>query len=373
MRGYIVDIYPTKCEYTVGKEHKTEELPIRIELFGDEIDRMVTFDITTQRAIENIDSFSITPSKEIIADSESIEKIRSEITTLLASCPEESARVELEKERASLEEGTSLPFFDRFISLIYPHKECVLDYFDKDSCVIFCDTSSVKQRAREAEAGNNEIVTGLIEGFILPSALADFYAPVSKIDLFAKEHQAINIDPFIMSHLSEEGGIYNFQSKGISFANHSLGVVLDELKYFVDNKYRTVLVCQTETEAKTSIKTLNEMEIPAYSVQDKDFSSLREGCVGVLCDSFPDGYELPSSKFALVVLSSRSLTTKKRTFKNKPFEKNAGEKIMSHADLNVGDYVVHVSYGVGKYLGIENLCIMGAKRDYIAIQYAGTD
>ena len=46
---------------------------------------------------------------------------------------------------------------------------------------------------------------------------------------------------------------------------------------------------------------------------------------------------------------------------------------MSHADLNVGDYVVHVSYGVGKYLGIENLCIMGARRDYIAIQYAGTD
>ena len=373
VRGYIVDIYPTKCEYSVKGKTKTDDFPIRIELFGDEIERISTFDISTQRAIENIDSFSITPSKEIIADLDAITKIREEINTLLSSCPNENARTELQKEQASLENGTSHSFFDRFISLIYPQKECLVNYFENDSCVIFCDTSSVKHRAREAEAGTNEIVTGLIESGILPSNLGDFYAPVSVIDRFAKEHQSIYIDPFIMSHLSEEGGIYNFQSKGISFANHSLGVVIDELKYFVDNKYRTVLVCQTETEAKTSIKTLNEMEIPAFSVQDKDFGSLQNGAVGVLCDSFPDGYELPSSKFALVVLSSRSLSEKKKSFKNKPFAKNAGEKIMSHADLNVGDYVVHVSYGVGKYLGIENLCIMGARRDYIAIQYAGTD
>ncbi len=373
IRGFIIDIFPTKCEYVSNGQAKVVEAPIRIELFGDDIDRMATFDVLSQRTIEKIDSFTITPSKEIIASKESIEKIREEITTLLSSSPSENARTELEKELGSLEDGSSHPFFDRFISLIYPQKECLVNYFDSDSCVIFCDTASVRQRASEAQAGNNEIVTSLIESGILPSHLADFSAPVSLIDKFAKEHQAINIDSFIMSHLSEEGGIYNFQSKGISFANHSLGVVIDELKYFVDKKYKTVLVCQTETEAKSSIKTLNEMEIPAYSVQDRDFSSLKEGGVGIICDSFPDGYEIPSSKLALVVLSSCSLTEKKKSFKNKPFAKNAGEKIMSHADLNVGDYVVHVSYGIGKYLGIENLCIMGAKRDYIAIQYAGTD
>ena len=220
---------------------------------------------------------------------------------------------------------------------------------------------------------DNEIITGLIESGILPSHLADFAAPVSLIDRFARSHQAINIDPFIMSHLSEEGGLYNFQTKGISFANHSLGAIIDELKYFKVNRYKTVLVCQTETEARASIKTLNELELPAYSAQDKDFSSLREGMVAVVCDSYPEGYEIQSSHFALVILSSRSMGEKKKSFKNKPFAKNAGEKIMSHADLCVGDYVVHVTYGIGKYLGIENLCIMGARKDYIAIQYAGTD
>ena len=373
VRGYIIDIFPTKCEYTVNGVTKADNLPIRIELFGDEIDRMATFDLMTQRTIEGIDSFTVTPSKEIIPTTEQIAEIREEINTLLKGTNDSSAKTELEKELGSLESEASCPFFDRFISLIYPQRECLYNYFDNESAIIFCDTSSVRQRAKESESGNNEIVQGLIEGGILPSHIADFSAPVSLIDRFSKERMTINIDPFIMSHYTEEGGIYNFASKGISFANHSLGVVIDELKYFVDNKYRTVLVCQTETEAKSSVKTLNEMEISAFTVQRDDFSSLKEGMVGVMCDSFPDGYELSDSKFALVVLSTRTLNEKKKTFKNKPFAKNAGDKILSHAELTVGDYVVHVSYGVGKYLGIENLCIMGVRKDYIAIQYAGTD
>ncbi len=374
VRGFIIDIFPTKCEYVTGNVTKTEQLPIRIELFGDDIERMVTFDIMTQRTIEKIDCFTVTPSKEIIASQEAIDKIKEEISRLLQGASQEETRNELQKELASLELGdTSVPFFDRFISLIYPQKECLRSYFDSESTVIFCDTSSVKQRANESQNMNNEIVTGLIESGILPSEFADFSAPVSLIDAFSASCQAINIDPFIMSHLSEEGGIYNFRSKGISFANHSLGVVLDELKYFAENKYKTVLVCQTETEVKSSVKTLNEMEIPAFTIQNDDYSCLQRGSVGVMCDSFPEGYELSESKLAVVVLSSRSMNRKKRSFKNKSFAKNAGEKIMSHADLNVGDYVVHVSYGIGKYLGIENLYVMGARKDYIAIQYAGTD
>ena len=373
VRGFIIDVFPTKCEYVVGDETKTEQLPIRIELFGDEIDRMGTFDIMSQRTVESVDSFTITPSKEILPNSISVDAIKTEISTLLSAKPEETAKAELEKELGAIEGGESCPFFDRFISLIYPQKECLADYLPKGSSLIFCDTSSVRNRAIESQSGNNEIVTGLIESGILPSHLADFSAPVSIIDAFARQHQTINIDPFIMSHLNEEGGIYNMGSKGISFANHSLGVVIDELKYFVDNKYRVILVCQTETEAKTSVKTLNEMEIPAFTIQRDELSHLKNGMVGVTCDTFPEGYELPDAKLALVVLSSRISSEKKKSFKNKPFAKNAGEKILSHAELTVGDYIVHVNYGIGKYLGIENLCIMGAKKDYIAIQYAGTD
>ena len=373
VRGYIVDIFPTKCEFTVNGELKKEQLPVRIELFGDEIERITTFDILSQRTTEEIDSFIITPSKEIIATAENIEEIRREITALISANPNESSSDELHRELFALDGTTTHSFFDRFVSLIYKEKECLLDYLDEDSCIIFCDTSSVRQRASESQSGNNEIVQGLIESGILPSHLADFSAPVSKIDSFADSHHSIYIDPFIMSHHKEAGGIYNFHTKGVSFANHSLGVVLDELKYFIENKYKVALVCQTDTEAKTSVKALHDLEISAFTVQKDDFDTLKAGAVGVFCDSFPEGYEIPDAHFALVVLSSKTISDKKKSFKNKPFAKNAGEKIMSHADLTVGDYVVHINYGIGKYLGIENLCVMGAKRDYMAIQYAGTD
>ena len=374
VRGGIIDIFPTKCEYTIEKKQISEQKPIRIELFGDEIDRMATFDIESQRMCDKITSFSITPSKEIVANDEALAKIETEIEALLSEATSEESLRQLSRELTTVKAGGySHPFFDKYISLIYPEKCCLIDYFGENSSVIICDTNAVSTKAKDSESIQNEIAKSLIEGFLVPSKYTDFSAPVSKIDRFCKKSYPINVDTYIMSRFDELGGIYHFNTKGTSFANHSLGVVTDELRYFSENGYKTVLVCQTSTEAKSSIKALNELEIPATQIKDGDVSSLADGVISVTCDSFPDGYEIPDCKFALVVLSARRARDKKKSFKGKPFAKNAGEKILSAADLAVGDYVVHVSYGVGKYLGIQNLCVMGAYRDYITIQYAGTD
>ena len=372
VRGGIIDLFPTKCEYMADGEEFKEQLPIRIELFGDEIDRMTVFDVQSQRTIRKISSFKITPSKEIIASSEQIEEIKKEISLLLENKVGQDAENELKRELSALSTGeNSYPFLDKFISLIYNQRECLLSYFDEDSCVIVCDTTSVSNRAKESRESENEIAKSLIESFLIPSKYADFSAPVSEIDRFIKNRRSINIDPFIMSRLDRQGGIYSFNTKGISFVNNTIAQVLEELKYFCDNKYKSVLVCQSETEAKSCIALLNKEGLSAFDLS-KD-AKLKSGCVGVICDTFPVGYEIPQSKLAIVVLSSKNKPRTKKTFKNKPFAKNAGEKIMSYQDLNVGDYVVHVNYGIGKYLGIQNLFVMGACRDYIAIQYAGTD
>ena len=376
VRGGIIDIFPSKCEYTLGKKTVNEQLPIRIELFGDEIDRMVTFDIESQRAKDKITSFKITPSKEIVATDEQLKIIEGEIEALLSQAESEESIKQLSRELTSIKAGGhSHSFLDKYISLIYPQKSCLLDYFHDDSVIIISDTNGVSSKARDSEASENEIAKSLIESFLIPSKYTDFSAPVSKIDAFCKNHQAINIDTYIMSRFDSLGGLYHFNTKGTSFANHSLGVVQDELDYFAKNKYRTVLVCQTTTEARGAVKTLNELEIPATLIKDEGttIESLSEGVISVIASSFPDGFEIPEARLSVVVLSSKQAKTKKKTFKNKPFAKNAGEKILSHTELNVGDYVVHVSYGIGKYLGIQNLCVMGAYRDYITIQYAGTD
>ncbi len=373
VRGGIIDIFPTNCDFKVNGERKKEASPVRIELFGDEIDRLAVFDVMSQRMTEKIDSFVITPSKEIIASEEKLDSVREELCQLLSFAENENSIAELKKEIGSIDSKASLAFLDRFISLVYPQKECLLDYFSDNSCVIVCDTPSVARKAKEAQEVSNELVKSLIENNLVPSKYSDYSAPVSKIDAFCENHYCINIDDFLMSRSSKQGGIYNFATKGIAFVSNAVTVVFEELDYFVKNKYRVVLVCQTSTEAKSTVKTLNEMSIPAYMAENSTYGNLKAGTVAVYCDSYPCGYEVPASKFALVVISSKRGDVKKKLQRSKRFAKNAGEKIMSHNDLCVGDYVVHASYGIGRFMGIENMCVMGAYRDYVAIQYAGTD
>ena len=372
-RGDIIDVYPTNCDFIVNGKEKRESAPVRIELFGDEIERMALFDIMSQRMTEKIDSFTVTPSKEIIASEEKLRFVKAEIEHLISYSTNQDSIRELQRELSAIDGNLSLTFLDKFISLIYPEKECLLDYFDEKSTVIVCDTPTVATKARDAQSVNNEIIKGMIESNLIPSKYADFSAPVSKIDAFCENHQCINIDTFLMSRQSEQGGLYSFGTKGITLVNSTPSVLFEELDYFIQNKYRVILICQNTQEARSTVKTLNEMNIPSFLAENSTYNGILAGTVAVYCDFYPDGYEIPTAKLAVVVISSKRGEATRKAIKNKKHAKNAGEKIMSHADLVVGDYVVHANYGVGRFLGIENMYIMGAHRDYIAIQYAGTD
>ena len=377
VRGGIIDVFPTKCEYTVGKKQASLDKPIRIELFGDEIDRMATFNLESQRMEEKISSFKITPSKEIVASAEQLSLIYAEIEELLSYATSEDSLRQLSRELTALKTGnTSLSFFDKYISLIYPEKNCLLDYFDEETDLIICDTNAVKAKAKEAEESQNEIAKTLIESFLIPSKYTNFSAPVSLIDDFSKNHITINVDTYLMSRLDAVGGIYHFKTKGTSYANHSIYVISDELDYFAKNDYKAIVICNSLTEAKGALRALSELNIPATILKPgaiKSPDEISSGVISISLDSYPEGYEVTDAHLAVLVLSSRQVRASKKALKNKKLAKSAGERILSHNDLAVGDYVVHVAYGVGKYLGIQNLCVMGAYRDYIAIQYAGTD
>ncbi len=375
VRGDIIDIFPTKCEYTVGKKTFSDQKPIRIELFGDEIERMVTFDPLTQRMEEKITSFKITPSREIVATTAQLDKIAEEIEGLIALAKDEEEIKQLKLELTSIRAGGfSHPFFDKYVSLIYPEKECLLNYFDSSSFLIISDTNAVSKKASDSKKEENEAAASLIESNLLPTKYAEFSAPLSLIDTFRSNVQAINIDTYIMSTFEELGGIFHFNTKGAFFTNRSINMLYEEMRYYHDNSYRSVLVCQSAQEAKHAVKVLNEISIPASLLKEEmSLDSLAEGVIYVTFGFFPDGFEIPESKLALLILSSSEARVKKKIIKNQAFSKNAGEKILSCTDLNVGDFVVHVRYGIGKYLGIQNLSVMGTYKDYITIQYAGTD
>lgn len=373
VRGGIVDIFPTGSAGLLidGKENQ-ENLPIRVELFGDEIDRMGFFDPITQRMQRGINCFSITPSKEIIASEKQVVAIREHISELLEKAPTEQAKKELSAELLSIDAKISDSFFDKLISLIYPQKRSLIDYFDDGSCVIACDISALRAKARSASELMNDNARALIEGGLVGAQYAEYMDEPQALESFFEANQIINLDKFMISHKGKAGGIYDLKTRGISQSSVSLNTIIEQLKYYCENGYSCALVCRTEAEVKGAVKAINEYSIPAFAAKSED-KVVQEGTVCVLSDTFPDGYEIFGSKSVVMVLSSRSEKASVKSRKRAKFAKNAGEKILSYADLNVGDPVVHASYGIGKYLGIENLCVCGAYRDYIAIQYAGTD
>ena len=373
VRGGIVDVFPTGGGFTVNGKRYDEHLPIRTELFGDEADRMEIFDPMTQRRVRDIDEFGITPSKEIIASTQDEEKITDILSSLLAKAQREETKRELEKELFSIKNHISKSFFDRFISLVYRDSECLLDYFSDAPFAIICDTASTKSRAKDSAELCEMRSKELIENMLITPEYAKYCAPVSEFERFLDDRITVSIDPFSVSHSGKAGGIYNFKTKRIAESERTLNNVCPELDELVKDGYSCALVCRTDAELKNCVKTLCELGIPAYDATGKAFDELEKGAVGVICDTFEEGYEIPKEKFAVMVLSSKSYSDVGRAVKKKSFAKSAGEKILSCADLNVGDYVVHASYGIGKYIGMENLCVCGAYRDYMAIQYAGTD
>ena len=371
VRGGIIDIFPTGNGDFYLNGEKREPMPIRIELFGDEIDRMGVFDPITQRTSENVSSFLITPSKEIIVSDSQRDRILEIIDTLLDNCENESSKAELMRERFSLANGIASAFLDKFISLIYPEKECLLDYFTDTPCAILSDLASLRLKGNTAFDLSCENGRSLIEAGLVSSEYADFSRDFAYLESFYEKNQVIFLDKYAISYRGKCGGVFDFKVKALSLRDGSINFAVDELKALTSCGYSCALVCRTETELKGAVKALNEYSVPAFAYKDGD--ELKTGAVCALCDSFPEGYELPESKFALMVLSSRTDKLTVKTKKTKKFAKNAGEKILSYAELNVGDYVVHASYGIGRYMGIRNMCALGAYRDYITIEYAGTD
>ena len=372
VRGGIIDVFPTgSAGVIVNGKAFDESLPIRIELFGDEIDRMGLFDPITQRMGSKIDSFSITPSKEIIASKEQIEQIKDTLSLLLEKCTSDESEKELRRELFSIESQTSNAFFDKFISLIYPQKQTLLDYFD-GSVTIVCEHSAIRTKVQSAIDLNDELCESLISSGLITASLADYMASGDRIEEFIDEASTIKLDRFAISHSGKAGGIYDFKARGVSSSDVSINTIVEQLKFYTENGYACALVCRSEAEVRDSVRSLCDYSVPAFAFNEQN-NQLKAGVVCVLTDSFPIGYELFELKTVVMVLSSRAERSAQKSRKRAKFAKSSGEKILSYADLNVGDAVVHATYGIGKYLGIQNLLICGAYRDYIAIQYAGTD
>lgn len=356
VRGDIIDVFP------VG-----ENEPIRIELWGDDIDTISYFDIETQRRTDAVNSVAIYPAKEVLFESAGaqIEKIKSEISKIKGK---NSAKIKenLQSDIEKIENGIFSQSCDKYIALAFENLPTIFDYFENELC-IFAEFSSSKERANAVYKQHLEDIKILLEDGLLYKDIAKYMLSFSELHSKFESNMHHYFDLFMTSTDSRDvKKLININAMQNSCWSGELKLLKDELSEYYKHDFKVLIFAGTEKAAKALASDLTDNLRQAVYLENP--SSIDIPLV-VTSGYLSGGYEFPDEKIA-VITSSKTVKQKRKDYKLKH---KRGEEIGSLSELHEGDYVVHVTHGIGKYVGIEQLSAGGVIKDYIKIQFAGTD
>ena len=383
VRGGIIDIFPPYCKTEGSLPSGTH--PFRIELFGDEVDRIAAFDPETQRFVANVDSIEFPPAKEVILTPEKLGEMSLAIASHFKRSKNTDAQNEMGGELAAiktaLENGeTYVKFADKYLSLVYPEKVSLLDYFTGRSLVILRSQNAISERLTAFEWQTNQLVKDLLEGGTIAAKHTEYAKTRSELEHFLSQNVSLHLDS-LLGGLSgvKLAGMFTFRTKHVVTYADKYELLMEDIGDYIKNGFRLVVIAENETAAKNLAGLLRDRGIKAVSeVSEGDFTAdtLSLGTVLVKWREYLRGFELTASKFAVLTTNpdtkSGNLALSNR-LKSRSSRKKKTRSIMTADELEVGDYVVHDAYGIGIYRGIENLTIGGVSRDYVSIQYAGSD
>ncbi|MDK9853239.1 transcription-repair coupling factor [Staphylococcus equorum] len=363
LRGGIVDIYPL-----IGK-------PVRIELFDTEVDSIRDFDVETQRSKENIEEVNITTASDYIITEDVLKHTKLKLKEAYENTRpkiEKSARNDLKETYESFELFESTMFdhqvLRRLVSFMYEQPATIMDYFKDDAIVAVDEHNRIKETEQTLITEVDEFMQNLIEsgkGFIDQNFLQ-----YDGFEALLKHYPVTYFTLFTATMPVQLNEIIKFSCKPVQQFYGQYDIMRSEFQRFIQNDYTVVVLAETEVRKERIQSMLNEMHIPTFI----DTPSQRnDGGNAIITEgSLSEGFELPYMQ--LVVVTERELFKSKQ--KKKPKQQKTltnAEKIKSYQDLKVGDYVVHVHHGVGRYLGVETLEVGGVHKDYIKLQYKGTD
>ena len=382
LRGGIIDVFSPHAEIKdTDGQIKQGSFPIRIEFFDDEIDRMGVFDAESQRMLYNISSVSFTPAREVLVGEEERARVEKAIRARYKETHDESVCQTLTGELTALNGSIAdVGFFDKYISLIYPEKICLLDYFSSKALVLVRSSSAVYDRLKADKWHEDENIKELCEGGTISPKYAEYSKSTAALDLFLDENVTVHVNSLSYGLTDKRlSGLFGFRTRQPVSYNEKFNLLCEDIIGYHKGGYKTVVMTENKNTARTLSSMLEETDFKT-SVSDGegvDLAALAKDVVYIVYGGSIGAYELISPRVAVLCTDGElsHAGAKKRTSITKSSKKkrNDATAILSYAELEVGDIVVHETYGIGKYLGLEKHRTDGVSRDYISIQYAGND
>ena len=358
--------------------------PIRVEFFGDEVDRLTEFDPLSQRSTEAISKIELLPAREVIIDSGARARILKELSRLSES-PDisDQVREKLAREKSMLDAGMDIYSRDKYINLIYENKSCLFDYFcaEKTPIILIDGTNECRENATRLINTYENDRRGMVSTGLISSRLGGYTGDLDSYNEYLTSALVVHINSFAGGIGSIKlSGLFGFRCRRtVSYGGVGNATMLyEDLKSFIRGSYRVLLLSENKQGADSLAATLRDNDIPAVTVYDNesfDLSLAATGPIYVTVGS-GEGFDLVTPRIAVLSMVTdvgRAVMSRRRAQSRIRRAGGSTKQIMSHADLSVGDYVVHANYGIGLFEGIETVTALGVTKDYITIRYAGTD
>ena len=367
LRGGILDIYPL-----------TEPLPWRIEFFDEEVDSIRAFDPVTQRSTEPVQTCTIPPTRELLLTPETlrsgqkaIEKSASRLLNKMESVSDfnrDRLQSKIGRLLEEIQNGIQSDALYNYYPFFCPEPSLLLDYLPETGLIALDEPLRLREQGlfslEEFHARCKEL---LLAGEVLPEQtrlLSPFQelirkaAPYRGLLLQALPKASALIEPRMAAAVTGRT-IPSYQGR--------LELLAEDLRYWKGRGFFCLLLTGSVLRAKSLADHLREHGIEGHIAKDGILEAL-PGQVVLMPGSLSKGFEYTDARFVLVSDQEIYGVHKKKL----PVSRR-GKKLDPFTDLKPGGYVVHENHGIGRYLRIEKLTVDGRHKDYLHVQYAGTD
>ncbi len=350
-RGGIVDIAIS------------EKKGVRIEFWGDDIDSIRYFNISTQRSIQMIDEIEIYPAHEFV--------LENDLNTVCKNIENSYLNFDINQDIEQIQNGDYLSKIDKYYNCFYNKTISLLDYFEKDYLIFIDEQTRIKARAKNILIDNENIQKSLIEKEkIIPEAIKGIIHYEQIEELIEKYNRVFLEKQDENEQLSKSKlNSINFLSREINYYKSSMELFLEEVQTAINEKKSVIILGGNEDNSRKISLLLLEKEIPHKYEETLD--TIKPEIAIVSEGALSTGFELYDAK--LILISSEELFNKDVKKKRKMHHEFAeGEKVV-FADLKIGDFVVHKTHGIGQFIGVNTIKADNVIKDYIKIKYKDED
>ena len=345
------DVVENKSEFSVRggiiDVAISEKQGIRIELWGDEIDSIRTFDINTQRSLEKRENIKIYPAHEFLLD-KPLEEVAKDIQD--------------QRDKEEILEGNFTNKIDKYWNKFYNDPDNTFIDYIKDNYIIFIDeVSKIKARSENVIKDTKLLMQNLVEKKrYIPELLEkiedyiEFLDRIKSIQTIYLENKDIGFVDKQSMHAKRNG--YSFSYREVNFFRSSMDLLFKEVQEGLGQGTTIAILCGNQNNIKRTKDLLAEKINNQKQLQKL---IITEG-------SLTEGFECYD--FNLLVISIEELFNIPKKKRKTPEQFKAGETII-FSDLKVGDYIVHRTNGVGQFVGINTIQAAGVTKDYIKIKY----